>query len=94
MPTYQIETHEWFETVATYTVEAESEVAAQEQVIKGAVAYDCHDHPGNDDHFDEVISCVQLEDERGGVFVAVLLVVLLLIFIGSGLISTLAVAGK
>jgi len=95
MPVYVIETHEWFEATVTYTVEAESEVAAQELVITGGALYDSHEHPGNHDYFGEVTSCVQqLDGERGEVFLVILLLLSLLIFLGSGLISTLAVAGK
>ena len=66
--TFQVETLEQFETIATYIVEVnEDDYAAAvelacEQVKAGNIAYTYHEHPGNDDHFGKVLSCVPVNE--------------------------------
>jgi len=56
MPIYEVETLEKWETIAYYTVTADSLREAVEKVIRGGASYDYHKHPGNDDEFIEVFN--------------------------------------
>lgn len=68
--TFQIETLEWFETKASYTVttDADNFSAAVQQAVKkvrtGHVAYDQHKHPGSNDQFGKVLTCIQIPSEE------------------------------
>lgn len=55
MPNYRVETLEKFTAIATYHVNAPNPDKAIEEIIKGKVAYDYHEHPGDDDEFIEVL---------------------------------------
>lgn len=44
-------TLEKFETIASYSVEAENIEEAKKMVKQGKVAFVSHTHPGNDDEF-------------------------------------------
>ena len=63
--TFQIETLEYFETRAHYTVDAKSEFEATQMIVQGFVAYDHHEHPGDGDIFEKVLSCKEVEEEAG-----------------------------
>lgn len=63
MTTYRIKTLEWFETIAEYEIEAESKEQAIEMVKNGEVAYDQHEHPGNDDKWGEVLEIESDEED-------------------------------
>lgn len=60
---YYIKTLEFWETIAEYEVEAESEEKAVEMVRKGEVSYDDYEHPGNADQFGEVLEISQIVDD-------------------------------
>ena len=56
MAEYRIETLEKFEARAVYYTEADSAEDAIAAVRAGYVAYDFHEHTGEDDEFVEVVS--------------------------------------
>jgi len=60
MPVFEIKTLEKFTTEAEYTVEADTLAEAIARVKAGDVAYDRHEHIGEEDEF---ISVLEVDDE-------------------------------